>query len=77
MLLAGKYLNVIQECGIEIRRTASDNDDDLSLEDDRCVRCTTLHVNVELCYAGSTSLLMMRTLTQTRRCSSYCSAINS
>lgn len=37
MLLAGKYLNVIQECGIEIRRTAADSDD-LSLEDDKYVR---------------------------------------
>lgn len=36
MLLAGKYLNVIQECGIEIRRTTADSDDDLSLEDDKC-----------------------------------------
>ncbi|KAH9918094.1 gamma-tubulin complex component protein [Fomitopsis serialis] len=36
MLLAGKYLNVIQECGIEIRRAAADgDDDDLSLQDDK------------------------------------------
>ncbi|TFY54873.1 hypothetical protein EVJ58_g8598 [Rhodofomes roseus] len=36
MLLAGKYLNVIQECGIEIRRAAADEgEEDLSLQDDK------------------------------------------
>lgn len=35
MLLAGKYLNVIQECGIEISKDASQSEEELSMEDDR------------------------------------------
>lgn len=38
ILLAGKYLNVIRECGIEISRDPSHPDDEaLHLDDDRCV----------------------------------------
>lgn len=38
MLLAGKYLNVIRECGIEISQDSSQtNDQTLSLEEDKCV----------------------------------------
>ncbi|KAJ3982332.1 Spc98 family-domain-containing protein [Lentinula detonsa] len=37
ILLAGKYLNVIRECGIEIRRSQnlSDDDEKLSMDDER------------------------------------------
>ncbi|KZT02915.1 uncharacterized protein LAESUDRAFT_729684 [Laetiporus sulphureus 93-53] len=35
MLLAGKYLNVIRECGIEIRRYSNQADDDLSLDNEK------------------------------------------
>lgn len=36
ILLAGKYLNVIRECGIEIRREAGAEDEaDLSMDDER------------------------------------------
>ena len=35
MLLAGKYLNVIQECGIEIGKDSQSADEELSLEDDK------------------------------------------
>lgn len=35
MLLAGKYLNVIQECGIEISKDSQPGDEELSMEDDR------------------------------------------
>ncbi|KIP01630.1 hypothetical protein PHLGIDRAFT_80314 [Phlebiopsis gigantea 11061_1 CR5-6] len=35
MLLAGKYLNVIQECGIEIDKDSQSADEELSLEDDK------------------------------------------
>ena len=36
MLLAGKYLNVIRECGIEIGKDSNQTgDEELSLEDDR------------------------------------------
>ena len=37
MLLAGKYLNVIQECGIEISKDSQSSDEELSMEDDRYV----------------------------------------
>ncbi|KAI0828525.1 Spc98 family-domain-containing protein [Trametes gibbosa] len=40
ILLAGKYLNVIRECGIEIRRDPSQEDDEeLSMEDERFYKC--------------------------------------
>ncbi|RDX49409.1 hypothetical protein OH76DRAFT_1455871 [Lentinus brumalis] len=36
ILLAGKYLNVIRECGIEIRRdSGAEDEDDLSMDDER------------------------------------------
>ncbi|KZT06643.1 uncharacterized protein LAESUDRAFT_146540 [Laetiporus sulphureus 93-53] len=35
ILLAGKYLNVIRECGIEIRRNSNQADDDLSLDNEK------------------------------------------
>ncbi|EIW56156.1 uncharacterized protein TRAVEDRAFT_60139 [Trametes versicolor FP-101664 SS1] len=40
ILLAGKYLNVIRECGIEIRRDPSQEDDeDVSMDDERFYKC--------------------------------------
>jgi gamma-tubulin complex component 2 len=39
ILLAGKYLNVIRECGIEIHRDLSHFDEDLYMDDERFVRC--------------------------------------
>ncbi|KAH9855480.1 Spc98 family-domain-containing protein [Lenzites betulinus] len=40
ILLAGKYLNVIRECGIEIRRDPSQEDDEnLSMDDERFYKC--------------------------------------
>ena len=36
MLLAGKYLNVIRECGIEIGKDGAIAEEELSIEDDRC-----------------------------------------
>ncbi|KAI0320499.1 Spc98 family-domain-containing protein [Amylostereum chailletii] len=35
ILLAGKYLNVIRECGIEIQKDATYRDEDLSMDDER------------------------------------------
>ena len=36
ILLAGKYLDVIRECGIEINRDSSqDEEEDLSMDDER------------------------------------------
>ncbi|EMD32453.1 hypothetical protein CERSUDRAFT_143920 [Gelatoporia subvermispora B] len=35
ILLAGKYLNVIRECGIEISRDPSQTDEDVSMDDER------------------------------------------
>lgn len=42
VLLAGKYLNVLQECGHEIKRPLAINDDDFAMEGERSVyyRCT-------------------------------------
>src|ERR1700722_10310990 len=37
VLLAGKYLNVIRECGIEIRRDENQSEEDLSMEDEKYV----------------------------------------
>ncbi|KAI0764704.1 Spc98 family-domain-containing protein [Fomes fomentarius] len=37
ILLAGKYLNVIRECGIEIRRDSAQ--EDLSMDDERFYKC--------------------------------------
>ncbi|KAI0260763.1 Spc98 family-domain-containing protein [Gloeopeniophorella convolvens] len=34
VLLAGKYLNVIRECGIEVQRASSPRDDDLAMDDE-------------------------------------------
>ncbi|KAI0699788.1 Spc98 family-domain-containing protein [Cerioporus squamosus] len=40
ILLAGKYLNVIRECGIEIRRdSGAEDEDDLSMDDERFYKC--------------------------------------
>ncbi|KAI0683501.1 Spc98 family-domain-containing protein [Earliella scabrosa] len=40
ILLAGKYLNVIRECGIEIRRDPGQVDEeDLSMDDERFYKC--------------------------------------
>ncbi|KAF8581464.1 hypothetical protein K439DRAFT_223304 [Ramaria rubella] len=38
VLLAGKYLNVIRECGIEIERERNASDDDLAMDDERFYR---------------------------------------
>lgn len=35
VLLAGKYLNVIRECGIEIERNVDGDDYDLAMDDER------------------------------------------
>jgi gamma-tubulin complex component 2 len=46
MLLAGKYLNVIQECGIEIGKDSMQlGDEELSMEDDR-YSAILLHVRL-------------------------------
>lgn len=37
ILLAGKYLNVIRECGIEVNRDQGQSTDDLSMDDEKCV----------------------------------------
>jgi gamma-tubulin complex component 2 len=39
VLLAGKYLNVIRECGIEVQRVTNLRDDDLAMDDERSVSC--------------------------------------
>ncbi|KAI0746314.1 Spc98 family-domain-containing protein [Daedaleopsis nitida] len=40
ILLAGKYLNVIRECGIEIRRdSGQDDSEDPSMDDERFYKC--------------------------------------
>ncbi|KAH9915464.1 Spc98 family-domain-containing protein [Epithele typhae] len=53
ILLAGKYLNVIRECGIEIRRDASqDNDDDFSMDDER------FHKSIEDAYTHANRTLL-------------------
>lgn len=47
--LAGKYLNVIRECGIEISRDPNHaEDEDLSMDDEKWVsRLVTLDVHLE------------------------------
>ena len=35
VLLAGKYLNVIRECGIEVQKVTNLRDDDLGMDDER------------------------------------------
>jgi gamma-tubulin complex component 2 len=35
ILLVGKYLNVIRECGIEIQREQDHFEEDLSMEDEK------------------------------------------
>ncbi|KAH9003301.1 Spc98 family-domain-containing protein [Lactarius hatsudake] len=35
VLLAGKYLNVIRECGIEVQKVSNPPDDDLAMDDER------------------------------------------
>lgn len=37
ILLAGKYLNVIRECGMEIQRDHEEEDADVSMEDEKYV----------------------------------------
>ena len=37
ILLAGKYLNVIRECGIEVTRDQTYANEDLSMDDERYV----------------------------------------
>jgi gamma-tubulin complex component 2 len=37
VLLAGKYLNVIRECGIEVQKVTKLHDDDLAMDDERSV----------------------------------------
>jgi gamma-tubulin complex component 2 len=37
ILLAGKYLNVIRECGIEGNRDQDQSTDELSMDDEKCV----------------------------------------
>ena len=39
VLLAGKYLNVIRECGIEVQKVTKLHDDDLAMDDERSVFC--------------------------------------
>ena len=36
MLLAGKYLNVIRECGIAISNDTTATDEQVSIDDERC-----------------------------------------
>lgn len=56
ILLAGKYLNVIRECGIEIRRDPSQEDDeDVSMDDERYAVCTRPRPALLRPQAGSTS----------------------
>lgn len=43
ILLAGKYLNVIRECGIEIRSDNHSDIEDLSMDDERFI-----HLSVDL-----------------------------
>ncbi|KAH9942681.1 Spc98 family-domain-containing protein [Amylocystis lapponica] len=55
MLLAGKYLNVIRECGIEIRRDpshAEDEDEELSMDDEKFYR------SIENAYAHANRTLL-------------------
>lgn len=47
MLLAGKYLNVIRECGIEIVREHDVADEDLAMDDERQVN-TYIHPSAQL-----------------------------
>jgi gamma-tubulin complex component 2 len=44
VLLAGKYLNVIRECGIEVQKVTSPRDDDLAIDDERWVSCVQLMI---------------------------------
>ena len=49
ILLAGKYLNVIQECGIEVTRDQTYANEDLSMDDERYVIYLLrffLHINI-------------------------------
>ena len=42
VLLAGKYLNVIRECGIEVQKATNLHDDDLAMDDERSVSACIL-----------------------------------
>ncbi|KAI9438511.1 Spc98 family-domain-containing protein [Lactarius indigo] len=46
VLLAGKYLNVIRECGIEVQKGSNPPDDDLAMDDERSVLRTTIHMQI-------------------------------
>lgn len=58
ILLAGKYLNVIRECGIDVPRDhAIPDDEELSMENERHrVVSLSLSVQVMTFFIGSTSL---------------------
>ena len=43
ILLAGKYLNVIRECGMEVSRDKGTEDEDLSMDDERFVSLLELN----------------------------------
>lgn len=43
ILLAGKYLNVIRECGMEVSRDKGTEDENLSMDDERFVFLSDLN----------------------------------
>ncbi|KAI0288306.1 Spc98 family-domain-containing protein [Russula brevipes] len=55
VLLAGKYLNVIRECGIEVQKVTSPRDDDLAIDDERFYK----FIEDDYSHANSTLLQLL------------------
>jgi hypothetical protein len=68
ILLAGKYLNVIRECGIEINRDRTHpEDENLHMEDEKYVFACHLTRLLNRSVTDSTNLSKTHILTQTGR----------
>ncbi|KAH9991968.1 Spc98 family-domain-containing protein [Russula compacta] len=55
VLLAGKYLNVIRECGIEVQKVTNVRDDDLAMDDERFYK----FIEDDYSYANRTLLQLL------------------
>lgn len=55
VLLAGKYLNVIRECGIEVQKVTNLHDDDLAMDDERFYK----FIEDDYSYANRTLLQLL------------------
>ena len=55
ILLAGKYLNVIRECGIDMNKGKAAFDEDLSMDDEKLVALSSHLFFANLSFTGSMS----------------------